>query len=376
VKTGKENRIVNLLRLGRRIISPCRRGSFVKRGMAVAVILLPVVIASFVSGCYRDPEIPIALNEENVKFYVPQGFPAPQYDFSTNPVTVAGFKLGRKLFYDPRLSRDNTISCGSCHQQTVAFAHSEHRVSHGIDGLFGTRNAPGLWNLAWNQTFMWDGGITHIELQPLGPIGNPVEMDETLPNIIAKLNADSQYRLMFEAAFGSDTITTQRITQAISQFQGLMISDNSRYDQYMRNEISLEQPELNGLATFRSKCASCHTEPLFTDRSFHNNGLTPEPTIMDAGRMMITANPADSMKFKTPSLRNIAVTPPYMHDGRFNTLSQCLDHYSGTMYPSATLDPQLTSGIPLTPQEKSDLLAFLATLTDYTLINDPRFREQ
>lgn len=347
-----------------------------KRLIIYSVILLPAICTSIVSGCSRDPEIPVPLSEENVKFYVPQGFPQPAYDFHLNPLTIDGFKLGRKLFYDPILSRDNTISCGSCHQQDFAFAHGAHMVSHGVDGLLGTRNAPGLWNLAWHQTFMWDGGITHIELQPLGPIANPVEMDETIANVVAKLQAHPQYPSLFAAAFGDDSITTQRITQAITQFQGIMISDNSKYDQYVNGEASFSQEELNGLATFRSKCASCHPEPLFTDRSYHNNGLEPEPTIMDAGRMRITGNPADSMLFKTPSLRNISVTAPYMHDGRFNTISQCLDHYDGTMYPSSTLDPQLTTGIPLTPQEKTDLIAFLSTLTDWTLINDPRFKEQ
>ncbi len=345
----------------------------------IVLVLLasfPFLIALTFGSCHRDPEILPQLTEDDIKFRVPSGFPVPAYDFSLNPVTIDGFKLGRKLFYDPILSRDNTISCGSCHQQTNAFAHSEHQVSHGIDGLFGTRNAPGLWNLAWNPLFMWDGGITHIELQPLGTIANPVEMDEDINTIIVKLNASSVYPGLFEAAFGSDTITTQRITQAITQFQGIMISDNSRYDQYSRGEITFTQQELNGLATFRTKCASCHTEPLFTDRSFHNNGLTPEPTIMDAGRMIITANPADSMKFKTPSLRNIAITGPYMHDGRFVTLTQCLNHYSGILYQSATLDPQLSVGIPLTTQEKADLLVFLGTLTDYSLITDPKFREQ
>lgn len=342
-----------------------------------ALVAIPVCIVSFASSCATDPEIPAVITAEDVKFRVPQGFPVPNYDFSLNPVTLDGFKLGRELFYEPKLSRDNTISCGSCHQQAVAFAHAEHQISHGVDGLLGTRNAPGLWNLAWHNEFMWDGGIQHIELQPLGPIGNPVEMDETLGNVIAKLNADSRYPEMFKAAFGTDTITTQRIMMAITQFQGLMISDNSKYDQVMRGEATFTQQEEYGLATFRSKCVSCHTEPLFTDRSYHNNGLRPEPTIMDAGRMMITANPLDSMKFKTPSLRNIAVTGPYMHDGRFTTIMQCLNHYSsGNLYQSATLDPALApNGIPLTAQEKADLIAFLGTLTDYKLMDDPKFSE-
>jgi cytochrome c peroxidase len=355
-----------------------KRFSRVRRTVVIGLFAaVPFCIISFASSCATDPEIPAIITEADVKFRVPQGFPAPAYDFSLNPVTLDGFKLGRKLFYEPKLSRDNMISCGSCHQQAVAFAHAEHQISHGVDGLLGTRNAPGLWNLAWHTEFMWDGGVSHIELQPLAPIANPVEMDETIANVIAKLEADAQYPEMFKAAFGTDTITTQRIMLALTQFQGLMISDNSKYDQVMRGEASFTQQEEYGLATFRSKCVSCHTEPLFTDGLFHNNGLRPEPTIMDAGRMMITASPQDSMKFKTPSLRNIAVTGPYMHDGRFVTLTQCLNHYSGgNLYQSATLDPALApNGIPLSAQEKADLIAFLGTLTDYTLMEDPKFSE-
>ena len=329
-----------------------------------------------VVSCSRDPEIIPETTAEDLVFKVPQGFPAPVYTFQNNEVTLAGFILGRELFYDPLLSRDNTISCGSCHQQSVAFAHAEHGLSHGVDGLFGTRNAPGLFNLAWHYTFMHDGGVNHLESQPLAPIENPVEMDETVANVIAKLNASQKYKKMFKDAFGDDSITTQRMTRAFSQFQGMMISADSKYDKYTRGETQLSQQEMNGLATFRSKCSSCHTEPLFTDRSFHNNGLAPDPTIMDPGRMMITGLPSDSLKFATPSLRNIAVTGPYMHDGRYQTLQQCLDHYTNPLYQSATLDPLLTSGIPLTSQEKADLMAFLSTLTDWTFINDPKFREQ
>lgn len=346
------------------------------RKLVVATLLIGSAgFAAFAGGCNVDPEVLPVLSEDDVRFYVPQGFPQPVYTFIDNTVTPEGFELGRKLFYDGRLSRDNSISCGSCHQQFVAFAHSTHQFSHGIDGLLGTRNAPGLFNLAWNQRFMWDGGINHIENQPLGPIANPVEMDETLTNVIAKLDADASYHQKFEAAFGDDSITTQRICRALAQFMGIMISDDSKYDQYRRGETSFSQSEENGLAMFRTRCASCHTEPLLTDNSFHNNGLPVDNTINDIGRMIITNDPADSLKFKTPSLRNIALTGPYMHDGRFLTLSECLDHYSGGIVAGPTLDPALTGGIPLNAQEKADLLAFLATLTDYTFIQDPKFRE-
>lgn len=338
-------------------------------------ICLFTLITIVMNSCRVDPEILPEVTKEDVKFYVPAGFPQPVYSFQNNTVTPEGFALGRKLFYDNRLSMNNAISCGNCHQQFVAFANAEHQFSHGYDGGYGTRNAPALFNLAWNQLFMWDGGINHIESQPLGPIQNPVEMNETISNVIAKLNAVPSYHTDFEKAFGTDSITTQRICRALAQFMGVMISADSKYDKYMRGETSLTTSEEHGLALYRTKCASCHTEPLFTDESFHNNGLAVDNTINDYGRMRITLNPADSLKFKTPSLRNVTVTGPYMHDGRFITLQECVDHYSSGIVQSNTLDPLLTAGIPLTPAEKSDLIDFLATLTDYTFMNDSKFSE-
>lgn len=347
----------------------------VSRKRIVVAALLFSITAVFINACRKDPEILPDLTKEDVKFYVPAGFPQPVYDFANNEVTPDGFSLGRRLFYEPMLSRDNTVSCAFCHQQVSAFANTNHQFSHGIDGLFGTRNAPALFNLAWNQTFMWDGGINHIESQPLGPVANPVEMDESFVNIIAKLNAVPSYRNDFTKAFGDDSITTQLICRALAQFMGVMISANSKYDQYQQGTASFSAEEEHGLALFRSKCVSCHTEPLFTDRSYHNNGLPGDPTINDVGRMHITNDPADSLKFKTPSLRNIAVTGPYMHDGRFSSLSECLDHYSSGITNSPTLDPLLAGGIPLTAQEKADIIAFLSTLTDNTYLSDRRFAD-
>lgn len=347
------------------------------RKTTIVFLLLAVFPAIvFIDSCRLDPEILPEITKEDVKFYVPSGFPQPVYTFTNNEVTVEGFELGKRLFYDGRLSRDNSVSCAFCHQQSAAFANSEHQFSHGIDGLLGTRNAPALYNLAWNQSFMWDGGINHIESQPLGPIANPVEMDEDINTIILKLNAVSSYREDFAAAFGDDSITTQRICRALAQFMGVMISADSRYDQYMRGEEQFSAAEEHGLALFRANCVTCHAEPLFTDRSFRNNGLPVDNTINDAGRMTITHDPLDSLKFKTPSLRNITLTGPYMHDGRFITLSECLDHYISGIASTPTLDPLLVSGIPLTAQEKADIIAFLATLTDTKFINDPKFRER
>lgn len=326
------------------------------------------------SGCRRDPEV-IEPVKETYEFKVPDGFPQPVYNFQGNTVTEAGFKLGRKLFYDPILSRDNTISCATCHQQASAFAHTEHRFSHGIDDLLGTRNSPGLYNIAWYPSFMWDGGINHLELQPTGPIGNPVEMDETLPNVVAKLSALSAYRQMFKDAFGSDTITTQRMFRAMAQFMGMMVSANSKYDQYMRGEVTLTASESNGLSLFTAKCSSCHPAPLFTDFQFRNNGLAVDPTLNDSGRAHITLDALDLHKFKTPSLRNVELSPPYMHDGRFFSLEQALNHYTTGIVNSPTLAPELASGIAMTAQEKADIIAFLKTLTDRTFTTDHRFSE-
>jgi cytochrome c peroxidase len=308
-------------------------------------------------------------------FYIPDGFPDPVYKFQNNPVTPAGFALGKKLFYDPILSRDSTIACGSCHQQFVAFAHSEHKVSHGIDNLLGTRNSPALYNIAWFPNFMWDGGVNHLEVQPLAPISNPVEMDETMPNNLVKLKRSNSYPGMFDAAFGSDTITTQAMMRAMAQFMGSMISANSKYDKYIAGKESFTSAELNGLQIFRAKCESCHKEPLLTDMSFRNNGLDAEFS-NDPGRATITTLPQDSGLFRVPSLRNVALTFPYMHDGRLEKLMDVMNHYNSGIQSSSTLDPLLSSvGIPLTLAEKNDLIAFLSTLTDYTFIRDSRFKE-
>lgn len=325
------------------------------------------------NACEVDPVIKEELPTNDIRFSVPQGWPQPVYDYSTNPLTTEGFVLGRKLFYDTRLSRNNTISCGSCHQQFAAFSHLDHAVSHGIDGLLGTRNAPGLYNLNWHPSFMWDGGINHIEVQPLGPIANVVEMDEDINNVVVKLQNDADYRRLFREAFGTETITTPLILKAMAQFQGMLVSANSKYDRYLSGETSLSTSELNGLNLFQQKCNSCHTAPLFTNFQYMNNGL--DSVFADAGRARITLSAADSGTFKVPSLRNVGLTRQYMHDGRFNTLEEVLDHYSSGVVNSSTISAGVVGGIPMTAQEKQDIIAFLKTLSDYSFINDRRFAD-
>lgn len=310
-----------------------------------------------------------------LEFPTPAGFPAPQYSFTGNPLTKEGFELGRKLFYDGRLSKDGNFPCASCHQQFAAFATFDHPLSHGFDNQFTLRNAPGLFNMAWMKEMHWDGGIANIEVQPLAPISAPNEMAEDINNVLSKLKADDEYIRMFTAAFGDETINSQRMLFAITQFVGSMVSADSKYDKVKQGKATFTQTEQNGYALFQSKCATCHTEPLFTDNSFRNVGLPVDPFINDYGRMRITNKKEDSLKFKVPSLRNVAITFPYEHDGRFSSITSVLDHYSSGIQNSVTLDPLLKNKIPLSNFDKFYLLEFLKTLTDSSFINDKRFAQ-
>ncbi|MCC6187320.1 MAG: c-type cytochrome [Chitinophagaceae bacterium] len=345
-----------------------------KRFSILAFLSLLIAIAA----CKKDVLIPDSskLTNTNIEFKVPENWPSPYYSFVNNQLTNAGFELGRTLFYDTRLSRDNTISCGSCHQAFAAFTHSGHDVSHGIDGKLGNRNSPPLFNLNWHTSLMWDGGVNHLEVQPLAPIDNPVEMDETLPNVLAKLRAAPKYASLFQAAYGSSEITSEKTFKAMAQFMGAMVSANAKYDKYMRKEsgVTMTQSELAGMAVYEAKCASCHKAPLFTDFSFRNVGLKPNLS-NDSGRAHITLNPDDMYKFKVPSLRNLSYTSPYFHDGRASTLDKVFDQMETQIYDYPTLDPAFKNGIKLSAQERIDMKAFLKTLDDESFIKDSRFFE-
>lgn len=306
------------------------------------------------------------------KFIQPKGWPKPSYNFSKNKITDEGVRLGRVLFYDPILSRDSTISCASCHLQYTAFTHSDHNLSHGIDGLKGTRNSGTLFNLAWSPSFMWDGGVNNLEVQPINPITSPVEMDSKLEDAIARLNQSPRYRTMFYKAFKDSIVTSQHLFKALAQFTLLLESYNSKYDKVMRKEkdVSFTPEEQNGYTLFKKNCASCHTEPLFTNHTFQNNGLPVDAELNDIGRMKITGNPADSLKFKVPSLRNIFVSNPYMHDGRFRSLEKVLNHYTDGIVHSATLAKELQTKITMNKREKLDVIAFLRTLSDKQFLTD------
>lgn len=307
------------------------------------------------------------------KFIVPKGWPKPVYDFSKNPLTEQGIELGRQLFYDERLSKDETVSCGSCHQQFGAFNTYDHPLSHGLENMLTTRNAPGLFNLAWQKEFMWDGAINHLDVQPLAPITAHNEMGETIENVLVKLRKEPSYKKMFKAAFGDETINTQRMGKALSQFLLTMVSSNSKYDRVMRGEDSFNLPEKLGYTIFKTKCIQCHTEPMFTDYTYRNNGVGLDAYLNDVGRMKITGNADDSLKFKVPSLRNAAVSFPYGHDGRFFSLMNVFDHYRTLMQVGPSTDPLLQQKLPLSNFEIGQLKAFLYSLTDSVFLKDPRF---
>lgn len=339
--------------------------------------LIIVSLGGLVS-CKVDTEIKLSEEVNVISEIIPQGWPNPVYTFSVNSLSQARFTLGRTLFYDPILSADNTISCGSCHMQSAAFAHADHKLSHGINDLIGNRNSPALFNLNWHPSFMHDGGVNHIEVQPLAPITNPVEMAETMPKVIDKLRNSTKYKKLYADAWGTDSITSQGIFRAMAQFMGTMVSYNSKYDRYKRGEAGTEltEQELKGYNLFLTHCNSCHKEPLFTDFEYRNNGLTPDPFLNDTGRAHITGLPQDRYKFKTPSLRNISLTYPYMHDGRYSTLQACLNHYTDHVKNTINLDAKLQpNGLTLTANEKSDIIAFLNTLTDYAFITDKKFAD-
>lgn len=334
----------------------------------IGVLLGCIIIA--IGWIHSDQEIKPATP---IKFPIPAGWPQPVYDFSKNPLTEEGIQLGRKLFYDGNLSKDGIISCGSCHQQFGAFTTYDHSLSHGFNNSLTFRNAPGLFNLAWQKEFMWDGGINHLDLQPLAPITAENEMTETIQNVIDKLKADKEYLSLFKAAFGNDGITTQRIGKAFSQFLLTMVSSNSKYDKVMRREASFILPEQLGYDLFKKKCISCHTEPMFTDNTYRNTGLPIDPILKDMGRMKITNLSADSLKFKVPSLRNVAITFPYGHDGRFFSLLSVFEHYRKNMVVSLTTDSLFKNRLPLSNFEIGQITAFLLTLTDSSFLKDPRF---
>lgn len=361
----------------RRFLAPLLwRGVGVRLRIIILLYLCTTLSALLIGAAnkstikFADGNVP-----DYIEFKIPAGWPKPPANiFAKNKLSEQGFQLGKKLFYESRLSKDGNISCANCHQQFAAFATYEHDFSHGHNDQHTTRNAPALFNLAWMTKYHWDGGINHIEVQPLSPITSPNEMAETLENVLIKLKSDTAYPKLFKAAFGTEEINSQRMLKALAQFTGTIVSSNSKYDKVLRGEATFTYAEENGYKLFKATCAGCHKEPLFTDNSFRNNGLEINTFLNDYGRMKITGNPKDSLLFKVPSLRNVTVSFPYMHDGRFYSLGAVIEHYrNGIVTTQAGLDPLLKNKFIMTNAQKYELIYFLNTLTDTSMTRNPRF---
>jgi len=340
------------------------------------MLLASLLLAPLFLAFYAASSAPPAGRAADTLFVLPAGWPKPRYNFSQNPLTPEGVALGRRLFYDPLLSADSTISCASCHLPATGFTHVDHALSHGIKGRKGTRNSPALVNLAWSGTFMWDGGVNHLDVQPLAPLQSEVEMNSSLNTVLLRLQQSGHYRRQFAAAFKHNPeINSQNFLKALAQFLLTVQSFNSKYDQVLRHEPgqSFTAAEARGLTLFRKHCNTCHSEPLFTNNSFENNGLPPDTILNDGGRVKITRRFSDSLKFKVPSLRNVEVTYPYMHDGRFRSLQMVLFHYSHGTQNTINQSDRLKTPLPLSEQDKGDLIAFLKTLTDEAFLHNPRY---
>lgn len=299
----------------------------------------------------------ISVNEEY--------FSKPKYPIADSDSPIVS--LGRELFHDPILSKDSTISCNSCHSQYNAFAHSDHALSHGIADRIGTRNAPALINLAWSESFMWDGASFSLEAQVLTPLTAHHEMDNSLDTILNRLNNHPKYSYLVQQAFGESPIQTKHIVKAIASYESTLISRNSRYDSMRMHLVEFTEQEKKGYALFKQYCNRCHAEPLFTTGQFANNALPIDTSLNDIGRFRITHDSTQIRHFKIPTLRNLLYSFPYMHDGRFKRLRDVLNHYAkGINMHDETRSIEYP--IPFSSNDITDMIAFLHALTDRSFI--------
>jgi cytochrome c peroxidase len=328
----------------------------------------------------ETPETTAVTLPGGLALQIPSHFPPAKWP-ADNVLTKDGIALGRRLFNDGRLSANFRVSCSTCHWEQLAFSDPP-RFSIGTAGKEGVRNSLPLMNLAWKPSFFWDGRVSALRDQVMHPIKDPLEMNETPGGVVAKLERDRGYRASFEKTFGTPGITEQRLGLALEQYLLTLVNGNSKFDLAMRGKATLTEDEQLGFTLFFTEsdpargirgaaCFHCHSGPHFTNHAFMNNGLDAEDSIKDIGREKVTGHRADRGKFMVPSLRNLNLTDPYMHDGRFETLEEIVDHYNDGIARSLTLDPKLARHLPagglgLTPEEKAALVAFLEMLTDGT----------
>ncbi len=354
----------------------------------ITLIFLIVLGSLFFNSCKPDNDENIVLDESPYLLEY-MGFPTPNIP-QDNSLTNQGVQLGRMLFYEKELSRDGSQSCASCHNQANAFSDTI-RFSTGVQGLEGKRQAMSIFNLAWHSNeFFWDGRAHLLRDQALLPIQDELEMDETLENVISKLDEIQIYKDQFIRAFGSSEITAEKIALALEQFMLSIVSNQSKYDNFKRGLVELTPSEERGRILFQTEfnqffpdesgadCAHCHGGINFENDQYMNNGLDTDAEFIDLGRAEVTLNASDNAKFKVPSLRNIAVTPPYMHDGRFSSLEEVIEHYNSGIHQSSTVDNALlntmSTGLMLTTQDKQDLINFLHTLTDPQFLENEAYQ--
>ncbi len=345
-----------------------------------ALLLAPAMALFMLQSCSKNDPAPDSGNGWSATPYtldIPQGFPDMPVP-GDNPMTVEGVQLGRMLFYDPILSADNTQSCASCHSPEFAFTDNNRQFSTGIDGIAGSRNSMALMNAGWFGATFWDGRTHGLEEQAFEPVTNPIEMHNTWPAAVSSLKDHPDYPELFHAAFGIHDFDSTHVVRAIAQFERTLISADAKWDRYLRGEEQLTITETRGYEIFfteKGDCFHCHTTILFTDNIFHNNGL--DSVFADPGLFRVTGNLSDVGRFKTPTLRNLNYTAPYMHDGRFATLREVVDFYSEGVKFSSTVDPLMKKvnqgGIQLSEEEKEYLIAFLLTLNDNSFINNPAY---
>lgn len=310
----------------------------------------------------------------NIPANLQKPMPIPEH----NPMTEEGVALGKKLFYDPQLSANNLISCASCHLPALSFSDGKALSKAGVSGKSLSRHVPQLTNVGWNEALFWDGGAKNLESMVFGPLTHPDEMGENLDILVQDLQKDTAYLSLFKDAFNVDSIQSALIARALAQYMRTLVSADSRYDQFVRGEgDKLNAKELKGLSLFKAKCGGCHTfgggKDFFTDFSYHNNGLdtvfSQKEERIAMGRFRVSFDSTQMGAYKTPTLRNIALTAPYMHDGRFHTLQEVMDHYSDNMQASPYVDTVFLSpsgqiGISMNEDEKETIISFLYTLSD------------
>jgi cytochrome c peroxidase len=333
--------------------------------------LLAAFLALIVTACGAESETPEA-PEAKPWLSVPADFP-PLPSPADNELTEERAALGKRLFFDKRLSSTEEVACASCHLQSAAFS-DPRRFSVGVEGRTGARNAPALVNAAWGKSFFWDGGVPSLELQAIGPIQNELEMNMTLDAVAERLNADSNLVQAFEAAYGEGP-SEFTVPRAVASFVRTLVSGDSPYDRYRRGDPSALSPAAErGLAIFtgeRGECFHCHADFNLTIDEFRNNGIAEDDP--DRGRALITQSELDVGRFKVPTLRNVAVSAPYMHDGALETLEDVVEQYAAGGRGHWNTDPVVKIGLELEPDEKQDLVRFLESLTDPGFLEDPRF---